>query len=29
MHALDSVDEIRAGMLGNAPFQDDWTKPNE
>jgi AcrR family transcriptional regulator len=24
MHALTSVDEIRTGMLGNAPFQDDW-----
>jgi AcrR family transcriptional regulator len=24
MHALRSVDEIRAGMLGNAPFLGDW-----
>jgi AcrR family transcriptional regulator len=29
MHALDSVDEIRVGMLGNASFQNDWTKSGE
>jgi AcrR family transcriptional regulator len=29
MHALDSIDEIRAGMLGDISFRDDWTRLNE
>src|SRR5215471_20303999 len=29
MHALDSVDAIRAGMLGNVSFGDDWTQSKE
>ena len=29
MHALDLVDEISAGMLGNATFQNDWMKSGE
>nr|AIA11698.1 Bacterial regulatory proteins, tetR family [uncultured bacterium] len=29
MHALQSVEDIREGMQGNASFQDDWTKLQE
>jgi hypothetical protein len=29
MHELKSADEIRSGMLGNASFQADWTRPKE
>jgi hypothetical protein len=27
MHALQSIEEIQAGLLGEASFQDDWMKP--
>ena len=29
MHALTSVDDIKAGMLGTASFETDWTKADE
>jgi AcrR family transcriptional regulator len=29
MHALHSIDAIRAGMLGDVSFQDNWTRSNE